>query len=61
MNQEKKDHLEKRIQEIARDSRLPCALALKLAADEKVPPARIGELANALKVKIVSCQLGCFK
>jgi hypothetical protein len=61
MNREKKDQLEKRILEIARDRRLPCALALKLAADEQVPPARIGELANALNLKIVNCQLGCFK
>lgn len=47
--------------ELAVDNKLACPKALKLAADEKVPPAKIGELANILKLKIVGCQLGCFK
>lgn len=61
MNSEKQAHLEKRIMELAVDNKLACPKALKLAADEKVPPAKIGELANILKLKIVGCQLGCFK
>jgi hypothetical protein len=40
---------------------LPCAVALKLASEEKVSPSVIGKMANTLKIKISKCQLGCFK
>ena len=44
----------------ASDGQLPCAAALKLADDLGVPRRDVGEAANALGVKIVDCQLGCF-
>jgi hypothetical protein len=43
------------------DGYLPCAVAFKLARELKVAPREVGETANKLKVRIISCQLGCFK
>lgn len=45
----------------AKDGRIACREALKLADELGVPPIRIGEAANTLKIKIKGCQLGCFK
>ncbi len=43
------------------DSYLPCAVAFKVARKIKVAPREVGETANKLKIRIISCQLGCFK
>ncbi len=44
------------------DSRkLRCADALELAAAHGVAPTAITRVCNKLKIKIRSCQLGCFK
>lgn len=55
----------KRVQEAlksrAKDGRIACQQAFKLADELGVPPFRIGEAANVVKVKIKGCQLGCFK
>ena len=40
--------------------RLPCAVALELAAELGVAPLAIGQAANRLGIKITDCQLGCF-
>lgn len=45
----------------AKDGKLPCAVALKLAEEKKISPLLVGEAANQLEIKIVSCSLGCFK
>lgn len=39
---------------------LPCAVAFKIARKLKVTPRQVGDTANKLNIKIVSCQLGCF-
>lgn len=44
----------------ARDGRLSCAAARKLARELQVPPKEIGAACNHLKIKIHSCELGCF-
>lgn len=52
----------KAIKEKVQDgNRMPCSVALKIAEDFKVSPARVGEELNNLDIKIVGCQLGCFK
>jgi len=48
------------VQERAVEGRLACAAALALAHEMGLPPARIGQAANALGIKITDCQLGCF-
>jgi hypothetical protein len=44
----------------AKEGRIPCAVALKLAEELKVPAVEVGKAANALNIKIVQCSLGCF-
>ena len=42
------------------DGKLPCAVAFKIARKLKVAPGEVGDTANKLNIRIVSCQLGCF-
>ena len=42
------------------EGKLPCAVAFKIAKKLKVAPKEVGDAANELKIKIASCQLGCF-
>ncbi|MBN1879976.1 hypothetical protein JW823_07690 [bacterium] len=61
MNQEKQTIIDTMVRNALTDEKLTCASALKIAAELKVSPRVIGEAANRLKIKIASCQLGCFK
>jgi len=54
------NELETKIKSSVVNGRLPCAIAFKIAKELKVSPRDVGEAANRLSVKIVSCQLGCF-
>lgn len=45
---------------VAKDGRLSCTLARKLARDLEVTPGTIGAACNQLKIKIKECELGCF-
>ncbi len=49
-----------RIQAAAPEGKIPCAAAFKLAEELGISRSRLGELLNELRIKIVSCQLGCF-
>jgi hypothetical protein len=42
------------------NGKLPCAVAFKIARKLKVTPREVGDTANKLNIRIVSCQLGCF-
>jgi hypothetical protein len=42
------------------NGKLPCAVAFQIAKKLKVSPRQVGDAANRLKIKISSCQLGCF-
>mgnify|MGYP001077601064 FL=1 len=42
------------------DGKLPCAVAFGIAKKLKVSPRQVGDTANALGIKITTCQLGCF-
>ena len=55
------DELRKAVLATAVEGKVPCKALLALAAQAQVPPAKVGQLCNELKLKIVSCQLGCFK
>ena len=43
------------------DGRLPCPAAFKVSRELKVALQEVGDAANKLRVKIISCQLGCFE
>jgi len=52
--------LDAEIQESLVSGKLPCAVAFRIAKDLKVAPKQVGDACNRLKIKISSCQLGCF-
>ncbi len=56
----KEEELVTKIKEAAKEGRIPCVLAQKIAADNKVSTKEVGELLDKLKIKITQCQLGCF-
>jgi hypothetical protein len=41
--------------------RMTCAAAHALAKESRVPLRRVGKALDALGIRIVECQLGCFK
>jgi hypothetical protein len=45
----------------AKDGGLACREAMALANEFNVAPIKVGAAANALKIKIKGCQLGCFR
>ena len=55
------EELREAMRDAAKDGRIACARALALASEHGVPSRRIGALADELSLKIVACQLGCFK
>jgi hypothetical protein len=56
----KEEEIIDRIKELAKEGKIPCALAMKIAAEHKISNKQIGDLLNRLKIKIAQCQLGCF-
>ena len=54
------NQLDEKIKTSLEDGKLPCPIAFKIAKELKVSPKEIGEACNRLKIKIRSCQLGCF-
>jgi hypothetical protein len=42
------------------DGYLPCPVAFRVARRLKATPREVGDAASKLKIRIVSCQLGCF-
>jgi hypothetical protein len=48
---------------VERDGRLTlaCVKAFELARDRDVPLAKIAGICDAVHIKIVHCQLGCFR
>jgi hypothetical protein len=55
-----KEFIENRLREEARDSRISCATARRLAEELNVPYREIGDAADRLGIKIKNCELGCF-
>lgn len=52
--------IKQKVRELAKDGYITCAEATALANSEGVPPLIVGLAADAAKVKITACQLGCF-
>lgn len=48
------------VKEIEGKNKLTCSEALKIASELKVSPKEIGDYCNENKIKLHSCQLGCF-
>lgn len=54
------EEAKKKLVSLAKDGKIACKQALEFAEKEGIPPKKVGELLNELKIKIVTCQLGCF-
>lgn len=52
--------VKKAIQEMAPEGKIPCVMAFKIARENDCSLEEVGKLCNEMKVKVVSCQLGCF-
>jgi LAO/AO transport system kinase len=55
-----KDKIREEIRKKAKDNRLPCPVARKIAKELSVSYKEVGRTADELKVKITDCELGCF-
>jgi len=55
------EQLRAAIRELAGDSKAPCRGLLQLAERTNTPPRDIGRLCDEMNIRIVACQLGCFK
>jgi len=43
-----------------KDGKISCKQAQEIAEEEGIPYKDMGSMLNELKVKVASCQLGCF-
>ncbi len=55
------DKIRAEVEYVARDGGAACRQLLALATRLNVSPAEVGRVCNEMKIKIRSCQLGCFK
>lgn len=60
MDEIERKEIENTLTALSQDGRIPCSVARQAAEQLGVPYSRLGEEANALKIKISSCELGCF-
>ena len=49
-----------KLKEATREGKIACAVAQKIAMENKIPMKKVGDLLNQMKIKISQCQLGCF-
>lgn len=55
-----REELTREVRKAAENDRLSCEAAHRLSGELKIPLSEIGALCNELKIRITSCQLGCF-
>ena len=60
LSAEQRQAAEEKLQKAAEDGRVPCANALAIARELKVPSREVGRLADHLGLRICQCQLNCF-
>lgn len=56
----KQEEIITKLKEVAKDGKIPCVMAFRIAKECRLSTKEIGNLLNQLKIKITSCQLGCF-
>ncbi len=49
-----------KLKEAAREGKITCAMAQKIAMENEIPMKKVGDLLNQTKIRISQCQLGCF-
>jgi len=55
-----KSEIHKQVQSASKDGKIACKQAFALAIEVGLSPKELGQILNELKIKIISCQLGCF-
>jgi len=50
----------KKIKSQARENKISCKQAMKIAEELQISTKELGSILNEEKIKIVHCQLGCF-
>ena len=55
------DNIKEAIKKAAPEGKLSCAKAFQIADELDVARKIVGDMANEMKIKISTCQLGCFK
>lgn len=58
--QENREQIIVRLKDQAKDGKISCTVARRVAEEMKVSPREIGPLCDELKIKIMGCELGCF-
>ena len=61
LSEERLTQLVEKVKASSQDRHLPCAKAHKIAQDANVPTIAVGEVADRLGIRIINCQIGCFK
>lgn len=54
------EEAKKKLLEAAPKGEIPCIMVFRIARECNCSAAEAGKLCDELKLKIVSCQLGCF-
>jgi DNA topoisomerase IA len=52
--------MEKDLKQVAKGGELSCAQAMEFARNHKVPLKKMKYLTDFFKIRLKSCQLGCF-
>ena len=55
-----REKLAEKVKALSKNGKISCKQALKLAEEEGISSRDLGNLLNEIKVKVASCQLGCF-
>ena len=55
-----KTKVTEKVKALSKNGKISCKQALKLAEEEGISSRDLGNLLNEIKVKVASCQLGCF-
>jgi hypothetical protein len=61
LSEERLTQLVEKVKASCQDGHLPCAKAHQIAQDADVPKIAVGEVADRLGIRIINCQIGCFK
>ena len=56
----KEDEIAAKLKELAKEGKISCAAAQRIAIENKIPLKQVGDMLNQMKIKIIQCQLGCF-
>ena len=56
----KQEEIIAKLKETAKDGKISCAMAFKIAKENGISTKEVGGLLNQLKIKIAHCQLVCF-